>query len=144
MAQGGAAATCAGDRIVLPEIKNPPDDAVFIWSVGSNTVLVCCRAAASLTDRRLRGPDYFSGMLQFFAEIDDYHRFNSAADDELRCTINLAENCTAQAPAFSGGTSRLMPLQRGQFILLWRDGRAEVGVLANWSGPLTRRSARVG
>ena len=63
-------------------------------------------------------------MLRFFADIDDYHRYDSAADDELRCTINLAENCTAQAPVFSGGTTRLMPLQRGQFLLLWRVCRA--------------------
>src|SRR5258705_13247672 len=53
------------------DVDNPPDDAVFIWSVGSNTVLVCCRAGASATDRHLRSPDYFSGMLPFFAEIDD-------------------------------------------------------------------------
>jgi hypothetical protein len=63
-------------------------------------------------------------MLRFFADIDDYHRYDSAADDELRCTINTAENCTAQAPVFSGGTTRLMPVHRGQFILLWRVCRA--------------------
>ncbi|OAN40342.1 hypothetical protein [Mycolicibacterium iranicum] len=106
------------------DIENPPDDAVFIWSVGSRTVLVCCRAGASATDCRLRGPDYFSDMLRFFADIDDYRRYNSAADDELRCTVNLAENCTAQAPVFSGGTTRLLPLQRGQFVFLWRVCRA--------------------
>jgi hypothetical protein len=106
------------------DIENPPGDAVFIWFVGSGTVLVCCRAGATETDRRLRGPDYFSGMLRFFAEIDDYHRYSAGADCELRCTINIAEHCTAQAPDFSGGTTRLMPLQRGQFILLWRVCRA--------------------
>jgi hypothetical protein len=42
------------------DIESPPDDAVFIWVVGSRTVLVCTRAGASVTDRRLRGPDYFS------------------------------------------------------------------------------------
>lgn len=106
------------------DANNPPDDAVFIWSVGSNTVLVCCRGGASATDRRLRGPDYFSNMLQFFAEIDDYHRYSSVTDHELRCTVNVAEHCTAETPRFSGGTTRLMCLHRGQFILLWRVCRA--------------------
>ncbi len=106
------------------DADNPPDDAVFIWFVGSGTVLVCCRGGATETDRRLRGPDYFSDMLRFFAEIDDYHRYSAGADCELRCTINIAEHCTAQARAFSGGTTRLMPLQRGQFVLLWRVCRA--------------------
>ncbi|KZS67814.1 hypothetical protein [Mycobacterium ostraviense] len=107
------------------DIDNPPDDAVFIWSVGSRTVLVCCRAGASEIDRRLRGPDYFSGMLQLFADIDNYHRYNSNADDELRRTINLADNCTASAPVFSGGTTRLLLLlRRDPTILLWRVCRA--------------------
>ena len=93
------------------EIENPPDDAVFIWWVGSRTVLVCCRAGASATDRRLRGPDYFSGMLRFFSEVDDYS-YKSAVDPDLRCNLGIAEAC--------GGKTRLMPHRRPPFILLWR------------------------
>ena len=120
------------------DAANPPRDAVFIWSVGSNTVLVGCRAGTGETDRRLRGPDYFRDMLRFFAEIDDYWRYGKEdnprypADYELRCNVNIAADCTAPLSPdvndFGGGTTRLMPLRRGQFLLLFRCCRVCEGL----------------
>ena len=106
------------------DIENPPAEAVFIWSVGSETVLIACRAVAGLRDRRLRGAEYFSSMLQLVQEIDDYYEYNSRADYELRCTVNISKGCTAPLSPdvgdYQGGTTRLMPLRRGQFLLLFR------------------------
>jgi len=103
----------------------PPSDAVFIWAVGSRHILACCRAGSSHDERRLRGPDYFASLLQTFAAVDDYHKYTAevgvyGADYELKCTINIAKDCTAYAEDFGGGTTRQMTLRRGQFLLLFR------------------------
>lgn len=124
------------------DLDNPPTDAVFIYRPGSTLILVCCRAGASHDERKYRGTDYFSDMIGFFGQVDDYHRHGSYADFELRCTANISEGCSAAtaveadeyaemaaeagvrgaygAEDYAGGTTRLMPVHRGQFLVLFR------------------------
>lgn len=108
------------DHYDTVDLDNPPAEAVFIWAPGSSSVLIACRSQSNARTRQIRGPDYFSSMLQFFAMIDDYHSYGSGADAELRCTINVAKGCTAHAEDHGVGTTRLMPVRRGQFLLLFR------------------------
>ncbi len=105
--------------------SQPPTDAVFIWAAGSGRILICCRSGSSHDERRLRGADYFASMLQHFAQVDDYYKYTAepgvyGADYELKCTINIAKDCTAYAEDFGGGTTRLMTVRRGQFLILFR------------------------
>ncbi len=128
------------------DLDNPPNDAVFVYRPGSTRLLVCCRAGAGYNERRFRGTDYFSDLIGFFAQLDDYYKHGSYADFELRCTANISEGCTAtiaveadeyaelaseagvkgaySAEDYAGGTTRLMPVHRGQFLILFRCCRA--------------------
>jgi hypothetical protein len=112
------------------DLDDLPSDAVLIHRVYRGTALVCCRANASLKDQTLRGVDYYRSMLEYMAEVDDYWHYGDAdnsrymSDYELRCTVNIANDCTAPLSPdvgdFGGGTTRLMPVQRGRTVLLFR------------------------
>jgi hypothetical protein len=112
------------------DLDDRTTEAVLIHDVGSKYALVCCRANASLDDRTLRGADYYRNMLEYRAEIDDYWQYGDTnnsryiADYELRCTVNIADDCSAPLSPdvgdFGGGTTRLMPMHLGPYVLLFR------------------------
>lgn len=56
----------------------------------------------------------------------------------MRCTVNIADNCTAPVSRdvsdYGGGTTRLIQVHRGQFVLLFRCCTAceeRAGVIAD-------------
>lgn len=102
------------------DLDNPPTDAVFIYRVGDRYLLVCCRAGACHDERRLRGTGYFGDMLNHFAALDDYYVYNSGADRELKCTVNLSTDCLANDEDWGAGRTRQITTRRGQFVLTWR------------------------
>lgn len=145
-----------------------PADAVVVWGVGAG-VAHYARAAAPFPCS-VRRVDRFTWAVQFAQEMDD--RWRHGGDDnprylgdyELRCNVNIANDCTAplspDVDDFGGGTTRLMPLRRGQFILLFRccrecervagqlaDTNYQIAVieaherLADTPGPVPRRRA---
>ncbi|PQM52507.1 hypothetical protein C5U48_09390 [Mycolicibacter virginiensis] len=104
-----------------------PADAVVLWGVGAGAAQIA-RASAPFTCATRR-VDRFTWAVQLAQEIDDYwcHGDDNPryiADYELRCNVNIANDCTAPLSPdvndFGGGTTRLMLLRRGQFILLFR------------------------
>lgn len=110
------------------EVEDLPTDAVVLWDARSNYAQFA-RAVGPFPSSIPR-PERFSWYIQYKQEVDDYWRYGKEgnprypADYELRCTVNIASGCTAplspDADDFRGGTTRLMVLQRGQFILLFR------------------------
>lgn len=73
--------------------------------------------------------------MQLAQEINDYTPYTNLdsirqhpADYEMRCTMNVANSCTAplsrDVSDYGGGTTRLMQVHRGRFVLLFRCCRA--------------------
>lgn len=105
-----------------------PADAIVVWGVGAGVAQIA-RAVAPFPCA-VRRVDRFAWAIQFAQEMDDYWRYGGdtnrryLTDYELRCNVNIAKDCTAplspDVDDYAGGTTRLMPLRRGQFILLFR------------------------
>ncbi|BCO38059.1 hypothetical protein BMW24_008805 [Mycobacterium heckeshornense] len=117
------------DRIRLSDIADVTeldhllDDAVVVWRVGATK--------ADVGRARQQQIDWFTWALQFAQQVDDYWRYTSAdamrehpADYDLRCTVNIAPDCTAplsrDVSDYGGGTTRLMVVHRGRHVLLFR------------------------
>ncbi|ORB53672.1 hypothetical protein [Mycobacterium persicum] len=107
-----------------------PDDAMVVWAVGTRRAHLGLPHATNHATQRV---DWFTSMVQFAQEVDDYWKYGGenpcyAADYELRCTINLSDTCTMplsrDVSDYGGGTTRLMPVRRGRFVLLFRCCRA--------------------
>jgi len=114
------------------DLDDLPDDAVVIWAVDTKTAFV--GRPPHKTERPTKRVDWFTSTLQLAQEIDDYLCYGGEdnprnfADYELRCDVNIAPDCTAPLSLdvndFGGGTTRMIPVRRGQFILLFRCCRA--------------------
>ncbi|GAB5000769.1 hypothetical protein MAHJHV64_10920 [Mycobacterium avium subsp. hominissuis] len=111
--------------------------AVLIWRVGSKHVTVVRDRwhDQANRDRSMSPAEESASMLQHVVEVDDYRGYTSdeavrphPADYELRCNVNIAKDCTAPLSLdvndYGGGTTRLLPLNRGALVLLFRCCRA--------------------
>jgi len=103
------------------DLEYLPDDAVAVWRVGA--------PKADVGRARQQHIDWHTWAIQFAQEVDDYWRYITGitpypADYELRCTVNIAPDCTAplsrDVSDYGGGTTRLMVVHRGRFVLLFR------------------------
>lgn len=109
----------------LADLDQLPDDAVVVWAVGAPL------AHVGRPHTRLERVDWFTSVVQLAQDINDYKPYTSdtsirhhPADFDMRCTVNIAANCTAplsrDVSDYGGGTTRLMQVHRGQFVLLFR------------------------
>jgi hypothetical protein len=116
------------DNDNLSEVVDLPDDAVVAWCIGEG--LAGVGRPYDLTEH-IERVEWFTSTVQFEQENRDYWRYTSdeairphPTDFDLRCSINLAPDCTAplsrDVSDYGGGTTRLMQLHRGQFVLLFR------------------------
>ncbi|BCO99309.1 hypothetical protein [Mycobacterium intracellulare] len=103
------------------DLEHLPDDAVAVWRVGA--------PKADVGRAGQQHIDWHTWAIQFAQEVDDYWRHTTGitpypADYELRCTVNIAPDCTAPLSRdvgdYGGGTTRLMVVHRGRFVLLFR------------------------
>lgn len=110
----------------LSDLYQLPDDALVVWAVGARI------AHVGRPHTRLDRVDWFTSLVQLAQEVNDYKPYTNPdisirqhpADYELRCTVNIAADCTAplsrDVSDYGGGTTRLMQVHRGQFVLLFR------------------------
>ncbi|MGV7698389.1 hypothetical protein PJM27_22350 [Mycobacterium kansasii] len=110
----------------LCDLESVPDDALVVWAVGARL------AHVGRPHTRLDRVDWFTSVVQFAQEIDDYRPYTNSdtsirqhpTDFEMRCTVNIAASCTAplsrDVSDYRGGTTRLMRVHRGRFVLLFR------------------------
>lgn len=127
------------DASNLADLEQLPDDAVVVWAVGAGL------AHVGRPHTRLDRVDWFTSVVQLAQEINDYKAYTDdtsirqhPADYEMRCTVNIADNCTAPVSRdvsdYGGGTTRLIQVHRGQFVLLFRCCTAceeRAGVIAD-------------
>ncbi|OBH17061.1 hypothetical protein [Mycolicibacter sinensis] len=88
---------------------------VRIWRVGTSEVDVVRERWRDRPGRRWGTVDYTVGMLEHLAEQLDYHDCaddGCAGDCDLRCNVNITKAC--------GGPTRLLPVDRGTLVLLFR------------------------
>lgn len=88
---------------------------VRIWRVGSGEVDVVRERWRDTPGRRWGTVDYTAGMLEHLTEQLDYHDCAVHGCDgecDLRCTVHIAKAC--------GGPTRLLPVDRGTLVLLFR------------------------
>ncbi|GLB83492.1 hypothetical protein [Mycobacterium kiyosense] len=103
------------------DIEHLPDDAVVVWRVGA--------PKADVGRAKQQHIDWHTWAIQIAQEVDDYWCYTTGitpypADYELQCTVNMAPDCTAplsrDVSDYGGGTTRLMVVHRGRFVLLFR------------------------
>ncbi|WP_067977094.1 hypothetical protein [Mycolicibacter icosiumassiliensis] len=88
---------------------------VRIWRIGSNHVDVVRERWRDAPGRRWGTVDYAALSLEHSTEQLDHHNCTTegcAGDCDLRCTAHIAEAC--------GGPTRLLPVDRGTLVLLFR------------------------
>jgi hypothetical protein len=98
---------------------NPNDPAeqgvVRIWRVGRNQVYIVRERWRDAPDREWSTTDYFAHLFEFLLEQLDYHdctKFGCDGDCDLKCSVRLAKACD--------GVTRLLPVNRGTLVLLFR------------------------
>jgi hypothetical protein len=116
------------DNDNLADLSDLPDDAVVVWRVGSGIAGV---GRSYDQTEHIERVEWFTSVVQLDQETRDYWRYTSdealrhhPADFDMRCNINLAPDCTAplspDVDDHHGGTTRLMVVHRGHFVLLFR------------------------
>lgn len=109
---------------------------VKIWRVGSNRADVVrdrWHDGRNL-DRNMSPAEEMASTLALDVQVDDYWCYGGDGnprywgDYERRCNVNIAHDCTAPLSPdvndYGGGTTRLLPVNRGTLILLFRCCRA--------------------
>jgi hypothetical protein len=120
------------DEDNLAELRDLPDDVVLLWRVGSGIAGV---GRPYDQTEHIERVEWFTSTVQFEQQDRDYWRYTSdeamrhhPTDFDMRCTVNIANGCTAplsrDVSDYGGGTTRLMQVHRGQFVLLFRCCRA--------------------
>jgi hypothetical protein len=106
---------------------NPDDPAeqgvVRIWPVGTNHVDIVRDRWHDSPNRRLTTAEYAAGRLGLESSQHDFwdcRRYGCDGDCELKCGVRLAKAC--------GGTTRLLPVNRGALVLLFRCCRVCEGL----------------
>jgi len=116
------------DNDNLADLADLPDDAVVVWRVGSGIAGV---GRSYDQTEHIERVGWFTSVVQLDQETRDYWHYTSdealqhhPADFDMRCDINLAPDRTAplsrDVSDYGGGTTRLMQVHRGQFVLLFR------------------------
>lgn len=88
---------------------------VRIWRVDSNHVDIVRERWRDAPGRRWGTVGYTAGMLGHDVEMLDYHdcaEHGCDGDCDLRCNLHIAKAC--------GGPTRLLPVDRGALVLLFR------------------------
>lgn len=88
---------------------------VRIWRVGSNQVYIVRERWRDSPNREWTTTDYFAQLFEFLVEQLDYHdctKFGCDGDCDLKCSVRLAKACD--------GVTRLLPVNRGTLVLLFR------------------------
>lgn len=106
---------------------------VKVWRAGSNHVDVVRDRwhHEGNRDRSMNPTEEMASALAHDVEMDDYEAHTNetslrehSADYEQRCNVNIAKDCTAplsrDVSDYGGGTTRLLPVDRGTLILLFR------------------------
>lgn len=120
-----------GDTTYDPDVAHE-QGVVKIWRVGSDRVYVVRDRwhHADNLDRSMSPAEEIASLLQLDRDTEDYWRYGGernpryTRDYELRCTVNIAHDCTAPLSPdvndFGGGTTRWLPVDRGTLVLLFR------------------------
>jgi hypothetical protein len=88
---------------------------VRIWRVGSRGVHIARDRWRDSPNRLHDTTDYFVHLYEFLTEQLDYHDCTELGCDrncDLACTVNIAKACD--------GPTRLLPVNRGTLVLLFR------------------------
>jgi hypothetical protein len=88
---------------------------VRIWRVGSKQVYVVRERWRDSPNRDWTTTDYFANLFEFLVEQLDYHdctKFGCDGNCDLKCSVRLAKACD--------GVTRLLPVNRGTLVLLFR------------------------
>jgi hypothetical protein len=103
-----------------------------VWRVGGRLVYVVRDPwhHEDNRDRSMSPVDEMASLLQLDRDTDDYWCFGGEGnpryvrDYELRCTVNIAAECTAPLSPdvndYGGGTTRWLPVDRAPLIMLFR------------------------
>lgn len=106
-----------GDGLDADYDPNEPAEqgVVRIWRVGSNQVYIVRERWRDAPNRQRTTTDYFAQLFEFLVEQLDYHdctKFGCDGDCDLKCSVRLAKACD--------GVTRLLPVNRGTLVLLFR------------------------
>ncbi|KZS84790.1 hypothetical protein B4U45_16745 [Mycobacterium persicum] len=103
-----------------------------IWRVGGSLVYVVRDRwrHEDNRDRSMSPAEEIASLLLLDRSVDDYwcfggeHNPRYVRDYELRCTVNIAHDCTAplspDVNEYGGGTTRWLPVDRAPLIMLFR------------------------
>jgi hypothetical protein len=107
--------TCDGLRADYDPDDPAEHGVVRIWRVGSSQVYIVRERWRDSLDRVEGTTDYFAQLFEFLVEQLDHHdctKFGCDRNCDLRCTVHIANACD--------GTTRLLPVNRGTLVLLFR------------------------
>lgn len=107
--------TCDGLRADYDPDDPAEHGAVRIWRVGSRQVYIVRERWRDSPNREASTTDYFAQLFEFLVEQLDHHdctKFGCDGNCDLKCNVHIAKAC--------GGTTRLLPVNRGALVLLFR------------------------
>jgi hypothetical protein len=116
VAQGLRDAMAMGDVVKYDVVHEPftydrpPRDVVLMNYVGSRNILVARRG--DTLETRDHETDYAAGLLQLSQEVHDYYQCHCKLPCDLNCNVRISKACS--------GVTRLLPIHRGVFVLLFR------------------------